>query len=173
MKTLILFLALYGAAGAQAPVGAKPSTRPAASVPVTPASQVTREKAWEYLTLTRRAEAMEKNYKARFIDSKGAKPVPDEMKKKHLLDLNNMLIKLVQTSFSPASLDAVLAFLKTPAGERWAEDAATFNEEFRDESTELLNQFAEDIKEANDAASEEGASPLPAGPTAPKAMPGR
>lgn len=175
MKTLIvglLVLLSFGEVRGQSAPVAKPATKSGVSVSAAPAGQVSREKAWEYLTLTQRAAAMEKTYKARFIDVKGAKPVSDELKKKHLNELNNMLIKLVQKSFSAASLDAVLAFLRTPAGERWAEDASTFNEEFRDESSELLNQFSEEIKEASEDAAEAAADAAPAKSTAP-AKPGR
>ena len=48
-----------------------------------------------------------------------------------------------------------------PGGERWAEDAADFNDEFRDEITEAWNQFDEEIKEANEAAADAASSTVP------------
>ncbi|MEK7356694.1 MAG: hypothetical protein AAB250_09605 [Bdellovibrionota bacterium] len=157
---------------------ANPAKPPA--VPVIPASQVSREKAWEYLSLTGRTDAMDKGYKARFVDAKGAKPIPEDIRKKHLAALNNMLITLVQKSFSPSAMDSVLVFLKTPGGERWAEDAADFSEEFRDESHELFSQFAEEIKDMNEDAADKAAegvpsitpsAPMPSAPVVPATLP--
>lgn len=128
------------------PVAAKPGASAAAP------AQVSREKALEYLKLTGRTNVMEKAYKARFVEAKGALPVSEELKKKHLNEINELLIRLVQKSFSPVAMDAAIAFLKTPGGERWAEDAAEFNEEFRDETAEVFGKFTEEIKDAREAA---------------------
>lgn len=152
-----------------------PKAKPGTVVPVIPASQVPREKALEYLTLTRRTDVMEKAYRARFVDVKNGAPVSEEMKKRHLAEINNLLIQMVQKSFSPSAMDSVLVFLKTPGGERWAEDAAEFNAEFRDETAEIFTKFTEEIKEAHDAAADatttNPAIPAAVKPTPPTVLP--
>ncbi|MES2966013.1 MAG: hypothetical protein V4760_19175, partial [Bdellovibrionota bacterium] len=146
------------------------------TVPVIPPSRVSREMAWEYLTLTKRNDVMEKAYRARFNDAKGAKPVSEALKKKHLDKINGLMIGMIQKSFSPSAMDSVLVFLRTPGGQRWAEDASEFNAEFADEITEAWNEFAEEIKEANEAAADSaavstGSSPSVAPPPAPTLPP--
>lgn len=167
MKHLVATLVVLftSTSHAQTPkAGNIPRTAPkaGASVPVIPASQVSREKAWEYLSLTGRTGVMEKAYRARFVDAKGAAPLSEEMKKRHLNEINELLIKMVQKSFSPSAMDSVLVFLKTPGGQRWAEDAADFNDEFRDETSEIFNRFSEEIKEAQEEAADAAKDAAPA-----------
>lgn len=149
---LVSFFVVIAFAQGTKPSSAKPLAKGTVSAPPL---DVSRELATKYLALTGRTGAMEKMYRARFIEAKGAKPVSEAMKKKHVAALDEMLVKLVQASFTRASLEAVVTFLKTPAGERWSEEANSFNEDFRDESSELLGGFAEEIKEANDEAEAE------------------
>ena len=168
MKSIVIMGALLiGSIAAAQPATKTAPGKPGAKVTATPAPQISREKAWEYLTLTHRQGVMEKAYKARYVDGKGAKAPSEALRKKHLEKLNNILVAMVQKSFSPLAMDSVLAFLKTPGGERWAEDASEFNDDFRDEINEAWTDFADEIKEANEAAAESKAAGAPAAVTAP------
>lgn len=157
MKSIVALVIIVIAFPALAQMPGKPPAKPtgkaALPVPVNPRPQVSREKALEYLKLTRRTDVMERAYRARFV-VKATRPVSEVLIQKHLAAINTLMVNLVQKSFSPLAMDSVLVFLKTPGGERWSEDAADFNDEFRDEITEAWNQFDEEIKDANEAAAD-------------------